>query len=312
MKFILEKLKELDLFSIFASEKEKILKVDSNLLGNLKNKITIYLDLYKSKTDSNGFIDTLHCDSLLWTSLLGSVLPEGINILAARKCDKSWVRRPLVDGIDTCYGQGNSSSSISRDMLLGLMWYIWRNKHLDLATDLWEFGSKNNWIMGEGNLGATLFSFNNRNTLAHLIYKLGGKNHSFYKSLPLILGFNVGYAAHLDILTLLLRAELIGKIEYPNLIKYHFERSPNNALFSYAHAKYIDGDLNPCVKSLLNPDWFPSYRLPTNRDRDESWLWQRDYGDDWMPSMFNNIVEFHGCDFLFISLNILRNKLIEV
>jgi len=270
-------------------------------MDQLNAKIKLYSELSKAHQDGYGFIDTKHCDSLLWTGLIGSVMPDPINITAARKPNGAWCRRPLVNGVDTCYDLNNSKSSISRDMLLGLMWYIWRNKRLDLANDLWKYGSSNFWVMGKGTLASTYFSLNNRNILANIIYALGGKNHFIYRKFPLFIGFNFGYKAHLDILTLLLSAEILGKVDYSCIIEHHFKRNPNNALFSYAYAKFISGDYTPCINSLLNEKWFPNDRLPTSKDRYESWLWQRDIGDDWNPGNSKYTTKHHGCDFLFIA-----------
>jgi len=281
-------------------------------MDQLKSKIKLYTELYKAHQDRYGFIDTKKCDSLLFTGLLGSVLPDRINITAARKPDGQWCRRPLVNGVDTCFELNNTKSSISRDMLLGLLWFIWRNKRLDLATDLWNYAVKNNLKMGSaatiGSVASLYLTPNILSTLALIIDKLGGKNNikcswlSIIRKLPISVVKNNGYRAHLDILLLALRAELLGKIENKDIVKYQFERVPKNALFSYVYERWIENNTKypKTIANLMDDKLFPSDRLPTSRDRDTEWLWQRD-PEEWIPYKGKWADKFNGCDFLFVA-----------
>jgi hypothetical protein len=283
----------------------------ARLADQLLVKYNKYKELYKEEQDKYGFIESSHCDALLWTGLLGSVLPEGIDITAARLWDGRWTRRPLFDGRDTCY-PGGSRSSISRDMFTGLMWYMWRNKRLDLAEDLWQYGKANDWVMGKGAASRIVFMPGNQADLAEMIYRLGGKNRPISKNIPQFRTKNTGFPAHLDALAILLRAEMLGEMDKSSLalMKHHSERVPENSFFSYIYHKYTDGNYDQAIKTMLNEKYFPSDRLPTKGDRWETWLWQRDPGVWWdkVPNAPDQEgIKHAGGDLLFVAHLILSD-----
>jgi hypothetical protein len=277
-------------------------KASPDLKAWLTAKQKTYRDLIKDSQDEFGFIDHKHCDSLLFTGLTYIDSYFEVNIEAARDDNGQWYRRSTTK---PCYPTG-SKSTISRDMFMGLLWHIWRNQRLDLAEDLYEYGVKNNWIMGEGDIGRIYFSPGLQGTLAEIIYQLGGENHLTVRSIPQVYSKNDGFAAHLDVLHILLRGELKGSVANSDLelLKYHRDRSPNNSLFQYAYHKYTDGDMDDAIVPLLKEKWFPADRLPSKSDRRESWLWQRDEGEDWTPSE-SSTEEHHGGDLLFVAYLIL-------
>lgn len=272
---------------------------------SLKKKYKTYLSLLPSVQDSNGFIDINHCDSLLFSGLLGTITK--VNIEAARDSNGMWHRRPL--NYISCY-PNHSKSTISRDMFIGLLWDIWKNQKLELAENLFNNGKENDWIMGEGLISRIYFTPGLQSTLAEVIYQLGGTNH-IERHIPVLIGKgNDGFAAHLDILHVLLRAELKGgKTEHLDVINQHYKRNPNNALFTYAHHKYTDGVQDETIDILLSDKLFPSDRLPTDCDRREGWIWQRDMGDDWEPKRDCNGYTHSGGDFLLVAKLVLEDNL---
>lgn len=278
------------------------------LVDKLLLKHQTYLNLYPSKQDAYGFIESNHCDATLFTGLLGAVQPQGIDFTSAKKDDGSWTRRPLVNGQDTCYPD-NSKSTISRDMFVGIMWYIWKNKRLDLAEEIYRYGEENSWVMGQGAPARIVFMPGNQADLAEMIYKLGGQDRPITRSIPQFIGKTTGFAAQLDVLSILLRADMKGYVENFDIIEYHYNRNPDNALFSYVYHKYTDGNYNKTIESLLNPNWFPDNRLPSRADRKNPWLWERDKGSDWLPDSDTwRHGEVHsGGDLLFISSLILAD-----
>ena len=278
---------------------------DPALVDALEAKYYTYLDLYTSQQDQNGFIDFKACDALLFTGLLGSVLPEGIDIKAAEKTPGEWTRRPLVNGVDTCYPE-NSASTISRDMLLGLQWYTWKNQRLDIAEDLYSYGEDNNWIMGKGDASRIFFTPGSQATLAEQIFRLGGENKFIKRSIPqIITESNTGFRQHLDILGIHLRADMTGKAENFNVVISAANRQPRNGYYQYVRARYSDGVYDSAIAPLLNSQLFPEDRLPTSADRKAAWLWQRDDDSDWQPSADGKT--HSGGDFLFLAHQILKD-----
>lgn len=281
-------------------EKPKSSTLSEEVQSKLKAKADLYLSLSPSVQDADGFIEWDHCDSLLFSSLY-AVGGGKVDIPAARDSDGMWHRRSLNQ--PECYNEadGATASSISRDMLIGLLWYIWRAKRLDLANDLFDYGVSHDWIMGKGDASRIYFTPGLQATLAEIIHRLGGTDHSAYRAIPQAYSKNVGFAAHLDILHILLRAELVGHMDQAalDIVKYNYDRSPQNALFAYAWHRYSDADQTETVNALLNEKWFPADRLPTSSDRCESWLFQRDPGKDWEPCDEGRT--HSGGDYLFVT-----------
>lgn len=278
-------------------EKKEPSKID---LTAIKEKADLYSILIQTQSDQSGFIHTDECDSILFSSLKG--ISVNLDILEARDENGRWHRRPLT--YEPCYPD-HSKSTISRDMLIGVMWYAFSNARLDIAEELFQYGEKNNWIMGEGDVTRIYFTPNLQATLADLIYKLGGENHYVYRNLPRSWPEGLtGFELHLQILHIELFGQLNGFIDknMVDVVKGAFKRQPENPLISFVYSKYVDSNvLWDCVQDLKNEKYWPSDRLPTNRDRKEPWLFQRDSGTDWEPDASGEVKTHSGGDFLFLS-----------
>lgn len=268
---------------------------DISLIEQLKQKHELYLQLLPQVQDKHGYVDTDHCDALLFTGLLGTVTEVAIE--ASRDDSGAWYRRPIER---PCYPD-SSASTISRDMLIGLIWYSYKNNRLDLLEQLFEYGLEHNWIMGKGDIARTYFTPSMQSLLARVIYKMGGTNHMLYRSIPIIISKVNDYQAHLAMLQILLLAEVTGYTRYFEVIQYNYNRNPKNALFSYMYHRFYDGDQTETITNLLNTTYYPADKLPTDCDRGESWLHQRDYGSDWEPDNKCTGKKHSGGDFLFIS-----------
>lgn len=269
----------------------------------LKQKYNKYLQLVQTKQDEHGFIDTDHCDSLLFSGLLGSTSDVSVKIEAALDSKTGmWYRRPL--SYSECFKCGASKSTISRDMLLGLAWFVWKNKRLDISEQVIKYALSRWLIMGEAaslkdKIGRCLMVPGMLATWAEISYRLGGPNRWWLRWVPQAESSSVtGFQAHLCVLHVLLRKEVTGRLpkRSQKVLESHATREPNNPLFQYAA-----GNVDQAEALLLNEKWWPSDRLPTRGDRKESWLVQRDYGADWAPAKDGKEVEHHGADFLFVS-----------
>jgi hypothetical protein len=186
-------------------------------------------------------------------------------------------------------------------MFVGLLHYIYANKRLDLANDLLNYGEQHAWIMGQGELSRTTFVPGMQATLAEIIFRLNGENHNILRSIPQVYSQNVGFAAHLDMLAILLRGELVGAItdKETQIVEYNYRRVPGNAFYAYMYHKYADGNQSEAESILLDPNLFPPDRLPTSADHCEPYIWQRELGDDWKPC--SNGKTHPGADFLYVA-----------
>jgi hypothetical protein len=277
-------------------------------LDALKEKHSLYTILNDHARDGDGFIYTEHCDSTLFSGLLGVVRP--VLLEAARDADGQWFRRPVI--YKECFANKESASTISRDMLLGVMVWAWFNKRLDVALDLLKYGERNDWIMGEGERSRTFFSPNLRATLAEIIFRLGGPNYRAYRALPVIFSQNEDYGAHLTMVHIFLRGEMFGSVSTSerNLITWHHNRSKQqNAFFTYLFHKYNGGDQTETINILLNESYFPADRLPTTDDTCVDWRWQRDLDSTFLQPCDEYHPKFvwSGADFLFVSYLVQRH-----
>lgn len=279
-----------------AKFKRRLLPV-STLRSDLMLMAAKYMGLlaqYRELQDEHGFIMSNEGDSLLFSGLAGASGVR-VDIAAARDESGQWFRRPIDNPLT------DQASTISRDMLIGLLWYCWRNKRLDLLEDLWTYGVANNWVMGQGDASRICMLPALQGTLALMIAKLGGKKH-IARWNPQLWSTNVvGYEAHLSILHIALMGEIEGQVDgsMMNALTIQANRQPENPLFTAALARYTGSAETMALaeQSLDNDHWWPTDRLPREDDRSEPWLPQRDLGTDWAPGPGTR--QWTGCDFIF-------------
>jgi len=251
----------------------------------------------QSHQDSDGFLVDDYCDSLLFTGLIGSAgVP--VNITAAMDDVGEWHRRPISAG--ECY-PGGASATISKDMMIGLLAYIWANHRLDLATDFYNYAESHALNMGQGDPSKTYMPPSMLATLCDIIYALGGEDHPIDRSIPQAYSTSdTGYEAHLDVLYILLRGAVNGSIsgEEEDVLSAQYNRVAGNALFNYAYRHFNDGNYADAVNILLNEQYFPTDRLPKISDRGDLWMWQDD-PNSWVPG--SGDTEWSGGDLVHVA-----------
>ena len=254
----------------------------TSLQSELSRKSEVYSELVNSHRDEHGFIMTEKCDALLFSGLLSASLPGTINILAARDDTGAWHRRPNHDCSPSI---GNSRSTISRDMILGLFWHLYKNKDLDTAIELIEDLRSNAYkLRGQGTLGELLVNPSMLSTLAHIILKLDGPRYPIELAMPAVFGKHDGFVAHLTVWHILLRGELLGEIpdSHFTILQWQKDRQPNNPLFQAAYNKYLTGNQTDSILLLLDSAEWPADRLPTTNEHCSDWVIERDYSEkDW-------------------------------
>lgn len=260
----------------------------------LGDKVTLYKQLLVQ--DEDGFIDSEHCDSLLFSALTGCVPDIKVDIDKAFN-GKTWERRQCKN---PCFPE-HSKSSISRDMLLGLAWFAYYNKRLDISESVINHALKNNMIMGEGKLARIIMTPGLLATYAWISYKLGGPSRFWLRWIPTNITKNqTGYQAHLTVLHGLLREKVSGKVKNLDVFDYYYKHSPKNPLFAIAASHYKEAE-----DSLIEDTFWPNNRLPTNKDRKPQWLMERD-PSEWIPGDEDKV--HSGADFLFTSWLITLRK----
>lgn len=270
-----------------------------SLPADLEQKQQIYRELAPSRQNSNGFIETDHCDSLLLTSLLGAAGVPIADIHAAEQEPGKWQRRDLASGL--CFPDGGSKSSISRDMLLGLMWYAWSQRDLTILEELYQYGEAHDWVMGEGDVARTGLR-TLRGTLAAAIHKLGGPHRPAAELItdPQLVAKS-GYEAHLQILGMLLRGEIYGELPQRQLviIGQLASSNPDSPIMQAAAARWVGGKyVGKYTAAARNSTYFPNDRLATSADRCIDWATQQKNPADWAPCAEEGRVHSGG-DWLF-------------
>ena len=105
-------------------------------MKHLLLRYSTYSQLVTDQQDSYGFLHVDRCDSTLWSGLLGAAgVP--VDLTAARDSSGAWYRRPL--SYAECYDCGGSKSTVSRDQLLGVLWWAWRSQRADVLLDLLKY-----------------------------------------------------------------------------------------------------------------------------------------------------------------------------
>jgi hypothetical protein len=290
------------------TDEKKPVYAEPSLVEKFKVKYDNYLEWSKALQDEHGFVESGECDSLLHTSLY-SIANPNVNIEAAQESRGVWLRRPVDK---PCYANGQdlgASSTISRDMLVGLYWHIWYYKRLDLAEGLWAYGSDHTWKMGEGAASKVLLTPNMIFSLSRIIGDLGGGDH-WVSIVPQWLFPTGGYAAHLDVLSVLLEGRVEGEIpdKHMQLLKGHNnDWGGVNALYSYAAHKYVDGNYTEALSTLLDEKWFPNDRLPNGSDRYTTNVWSESPGSNGLQGYPDQTSRLHsGSDLLFVGKLILE------
>lgn len=256
---------------------------------DLQEKAMSYRNLVGSVQDEWGFVGTERCDSLLMTALAGAsgVAIKDIHAAEDPANPGKWVRRPEFrpDAPEACF-PNNSGSSISRDQLLGLAWYAWRTRDLGIVQAVTSYADTHGGQMGEGDEYRIGIRKPLYDTFRLLEHKLGGREPGEW--LPLFeFTAQKGFAAHLQVLHIVLRAEIDGHdmpLIQRQVLKQLAERSPNSPVMQAAAARWYSSKYwDRFLDAARNEQYWPHNRLPTSADRCIDWATQEQNPADWTP-----------------------------
>lgn len=290
------------------SKERKDIDID-NRYETLEIKYNRYVELLNNAERFDSGWITKDCDGLLYNSIASISGVENIDIEMAKDHNNKWYRTPRQN----CYLTGQSGSSISRDMFLGLFWWIYQNQRLDLIKEIIDYGRDHKnvlgfWVMGDGDITRTGIRTNLQATAHELRYRLGGADHDARKLPQFWTKETKGYATHLQFLHIFLRGMLREKISEKafEVMKHHVKYQPNNALFDIMYNMYVNNNFDNALSVLLDNKLFPENSLPTNKNYCTDYLWSRDFdNEDWKPCNRNHDY-VRGIDFIFASSLILQ------
>lgn len=244
----------------------------------LRAKRDLYLSFYDQVKDSHGWVGP-HCDGLLFNSL-GSAAGLPIPVGKAEREPGVWERHPAFD----CY-PGESKSRLSKDMVLGLMYWAHVKGEKDLLKRLHDRASDHNWqvcdaVDNETFLSRCVLSLSLVSLLRHALglssYWAGSDDQA---------GIKAGFEGHLEVLKLRTYGRIDGHLSDGDLkqLKAYCDHNPKNALSCAVYHRYADGDQSGATEVLMDEALFPADRPPSSRERCEDYLWQREPGSDWAP-----------------------------
>lgn len=300
MRFLVNLYVVLSAALLFVSCKKAPSQYDDPIPDQLLLMERIYLEHFNTAVDSNGYIVTDRCDSLFWSSLSN----PNINLSATEVGPGEYIRRP--SNYLLCSPENNNSAStISRDMLLGVIYRSVQTGDLAALQRLWVYGETHGWNMGRGDSSATLMTPYMISTLAQAIYKLsGGENNYVVRNTPAVVGVpGPGYAKHLQAIQILIRMEVFGGI--------------SNNEFNVMQNIYNSATWNPLYAILVNKDFetvrqkiielFPNNRLPNSSDWCSDWILSQSTDDDGKKPCPDRPILHTGGEYLFL-LEVLRSR----
>jgi hypothetical protein len=298
-------------------------------LTALQSKYETYLRLGAGLLDQENWIPDTHCDGLLFNSLYAVAGGTSLIELAESPMQPGQYFRHWQQNCYRNFEQGQlsqaSKSTISRDMMVGLLLWIWQQQDGGRVQDLLEFGRNHSldgfplaWLIGRGQVGRVEISPALMETLYEMNHKL---NHVPPPAVFADGNFQVwtecdGYECHLQALTMLLRWQLHGELEPLAMerLRWMIQKEPNNALYAsiYGFITRSGAGWQHALQTLLNESWFPRNHLPSNEERCEFYLFQRDYIRDgeinpnWLPCPEDDATHT-AVDFLLASWLILNH-----
>lgn len=289
------------------NEPTAIITHDSRVEALLKKK-ELYCDLGRQYMVGHEF-NAQGCDSLLFSSLWGMACGE-IPIDHFMDEQSGQVFR-TTDHL--CYpgprpGGDESKSSISKDMFRGLFLYTLQYHLSVFFKKVVSYAEGHNYFMGEAvdqqtRISRCLLSPDMITEMKDLQDKLDDPlNENFHIDEDSdVIGLNVGYQAHLDVLRIIFHGRLYGGItdSEKDILRGQAKRQPDNSLFVLAYKLYDNGyDGDTALSVLEDENYFPNGRLPVALDRSAPYLWERDESaKDWGPGTTPD--EWPGVDFVF-------------
>jgi len=165
---------------------------------SLKIKVDELISKAQMLQDENGWILT-DCDGMKYAALAAVGGLPNVNLRAAELAPGQYQRRPA----------GGCRTTWSRDMGLGLFYYMWDRKELGMMAEHIAYGALNHWQMGTPfDDGRVMYTPQMIGILHNMQFVLGGPD-SLLKSFPgLYVSGLTGYERGLQLIGIALHGEM--------------------------------------------------------------------------------------------------------
>jgi hypothetical protein len=194
------------------------------------------------------------CDAALWAGLAKRA-GQSLDIRAALQPDGRPMRKPFVD----CITPTESKSTISNDMISGLMLGYLYDKDLDSLRSLYNYGIANKWIMGtpQDLISRVYLRPNGQSLMARAIHRLSGDDLP-QRHIPMVYTpiTNDDFEAHLQFVGLLMAKDLDDLSYTHELVLKQTCRYNKNDAF----ANIMCGHKGKAIELLMSEDYvYPPY-----------------------------------------------------
>lgn len=238
--------------------------------------------LYRSLTTGDQYGFTHLGDGLLFACLKHAAGIE-VNWHAAEMEPGRYERHPDLQF------PGDSSSTMSKDHALGLLYCIWKDQDDDSLSRFIHYLEGNGWDLCGGRENASSesvwaarckVSLTLKATMYEMRFRLGGGDHPA-RIIPQVWDpWSEDFETHLRVLHTILRGEMMGGI---NDLQVDFlwakaRDNPRNALYQAAYHRFMDGDQSYAYAALLDESLWPADKLPNGENFCSEYLYQRDEG----------------------------------
>jgi hypothetical protein len=248
--------------SVVPSKHVKVKKVAPYRLEELKKERSKLLWKIGNQVDQKTeWICHDDCDGFLWEGKFRSVsLMHSEFALSCAEGEKGkFYRTPSKD----CYSKGKSGSTWSRDMGVGFLWWVWRDRNITALHNHIVYGDRHNWKMGDGPLSRVQYTPQLIGLTCRVWNKITGEKRKDAKT-PYIYSSGLrDYQAHLQCLVIALEAEINGKIPKVawDRVKEHFFRKGSNPLYAVLQATFT-GHGNHAFNACMKPQFDTYVRGP--------------------------------------------------
>lgn len=271
----------------------------------------LYCGLYRETYDQLKWTHS-RCDGMLFTHLYALGCPN-IDVSVFEDKDTGQLFR---DPDHTCFtdfvaGKDGSRSGMSRDMLIGRLWWIWVNQDLSAIERMINFGEQHDWDMCGGQYenyeikqGRCIASASLKGTMYEIRYQLGGADHGT-RYVPFAWNpWDDDFTAHLSVLHMSLRGFVFNGVTdlHLDFLQDMSDNSERNALFALMASLFgseVDQNKLRIIDSMNDSRLFPKDRLPNESDRCTEYLWQRNNDENWQPCEDGEPVH-SGTDFVIV------------
>lgn len=230
---------------------------DERLEALRLRELEVLADLAAASDPATGWPSAVDCDALLWAGLAAAA-GAPVTLAAGEYAPGEMHRRPRPACWTPDGGDQGSKSAVSRDMLAGYLWGVWRAGDVGALQRLAAYGEAHGWVMGGGDPFRTGMGTNLKGLLGRALARLGGGLHEWRFLPTTYLPGGKDYEQHLAVLGLLLEGEVKGALTDGELavLEAVTGAAADDALFQAARGTY-DGDMARALDLLLDPAYAP-------------------------------------------------------